>query len=155
MMQTTIVFTRCEGSSANNVIPTTASAIANIRNLPGDSFEEVTDKLSRIANKYGIETEVIMQKAASSETSVKSDVVAALSSTIMQVFPGTIVTPYMTIGATDCCRLDGLSEHIIRFSPLRVTSDELAAVHGDNERIGVAQLGRGVEFFYMYIKAQL
>ena len=151
MMQTTIVFTRCEGSSSNNVIPTTAWAVANIRNLPGESCEEVAAKLSAIAKKFGLEAEVLSEKCASSETSAESDAVAALSGMIGQVFPGTVVTPYMTTGATDCCRLDSLSEQIVRFSPLRVTGEELEAVHGDNERLGIAQLGRGVEFFKLYL----
>jgi len=152
MLRTTIVFTRCEGSGANNVIPTMASAIANIRTLPGESCEEVISKLSRLAKKYDIETVVLSQKEASSETSIKSEVVTAIFDTIRQVFPGTVVSPYMTIGATDCCRLDGLSDHIIRFSPLRATGEELEAVHGNNERLGIAALGRGVAFFYQYFK---
>ena len=153
MMQTTIVFTRCEGSSANNVIPTAASAVANIRNLPGESCEEVAAKLSNLATKFGLEAEVLSEKPASSETSAESEAVTALSGMIEQVFPGTIVTPYMATGASDCCRLDGLTGNIVRFSPLRVSGDELAAVHGDNERLGIAQLGLGVEFFRLYLQA--
>ena len=152
MLKTTMVFTRCEGSTANNVIPTKATAVANIRNLPGESCEEVVGKLARIAERYGLETEILYQKPASSETPAKSEGVQALVNIIEQVFPGTVTAPYMTVGATDCCRLDGLSDNIIRFSPLRSTSDELSAMHGDNERVGIAELGRAVTFFLTYFK---
>jgi carboxypeptidase PM20D1 len=155
MLKTTIVFTRCEGSTSNNVIPVKASATANIRNLPGESCKKVIDKLSYLAKKYDLETEVLYQKDPSSETSVKSDAVKALFDVVKQVFPATVVAPYMAITATDCCRLDGLSDNIFRFSPLRSTGEEIAAMHGDNERVGIAQLGRAVEFFYVYLQLNL
>ena len=151
MMKTTIVFTRCEGGEANNVIPTSASVTANIRNLPGESCEEVIEKLEGIAKRYGITAEVVSRKPASSVTRADSEVVRRVFSIVEKIHPGAIAVPYLTIGATDCCRLNGLSDNIIRFSPLRASGEEVDAMHGDNERIGIAELGRAADFFLEYI----
>jgi len=152
MLKTTIVFTRCEGSAANNVVPAKATAVANIRNLPGESHDEVIGKLLRLAKKYDLEAEVLSRKGASKETSLKTGAVQSVFEVVRRVFPGTVIAPYMTVGATDCCRLDGLSDGIVRFSPIRATGEEIAAMHGINERVGVAQLGRAVEFFCRFIR---
>lgn len=152
MMKTTIVFTRAEGSNSNNVIPQTASMTANIRNLPTESAEKVLAKLKKTADKFDIDMEVLYAKNESSFTSAKSNAVLAISNTIKQTMPGTIVCSYVTIGATDCCLLDEFSPNIIRFNPIRATSEQIGAMHGIDENIGVSEVGVAVEFFYNYSK---
>lgn len=152
MMKTTIVFTRAEGSGANNVIPETAKMVANIRNLPTESKEEIFAKLSKTAQKHDIEMNILYDKSASSLTDAGHKEFVLLKETIQKTMPSTLVCPYVTIGATDCCYLDKFSDAIVRFSPIRATAEQLSAMHGIDENIGVAELEKAIEFFYNYIK---
>ncbi len=152
MMKTTIVFTRAEGSVANNVIPETAKMVANIRNLPTEDKEEVFAKLAKTAKKHDIEMNILYDKSASSLTEASHKEVEMIKETIEKTMPSTLVCPYVTIGATDCCHLDEFSDAIVRFSPIRATAEQIAAMHGIDENIGVSELEKAIEFFYNYIK---
>ncbi len=152
MMKTTIVFTRAEGSGLNNVIPETAKMVANIRNMPTQSKEAVFAKLAKTAKKHDLEMNILYDKSASSLTDANHKEFRVIKETIQKTMPSTIVCPYVTIGATDCCHLDKFSDAIIRFSPIRVSGEQLSAMHGINENVGVAELEKAIEFFYNYIK---
>ncbi|MFI3229144.1 MAG: M20/M25/M40 family metallo-hydrolase [Bacillota bacterium] len=154
MMKTTMVFTRAEGSGANNVIPETATMTANIRNLPTESAEAVLAKLKKTAEKYDITMEVLYEKPASAMTNVNQKEVQIISDTIKTVMPSTIVTSYVTIGATDCCLLDEFSDAVVRFSPIRQSGNQIDAMHGIDENVGVSELNKAIEFFSTYIKTR-
>ncbi|WP_249028602.1 M20/M25/M40 family metallo-hydrolase [Tannockella kyphosi] len=153
MMKTTIVFTRAQGSDANNVIPETAKVTANIRNLPTEDMSFVINKLIKTAKKYDLEYSILYEKPASSMTDKNHTEVTRVKKVIEQTMPGTIVCPYVTIGATDCCHLDAFSDAVIRFSPIRASGQQIAAMHGINENIGVSELNKAIEFFYCYLNS--
>lgn len=152
LMTTTIVFTRLSGSDANNVIPSEATAVANIRNICGESEDEVIDKLVKIAARHDISCEVLYNKPASSITDHSDEMVRDFMTMVENHYDNAISVPYIFIGATDACRLDDLSERIILFNPIRISSEEFETFHGIDESVSLKDLANAVTFMKKYLR---
>lgn len=78
-----------------------------------------------------------------------------LEQTIRQTFEKArqpiIVVPGLMLGATDSRSYINLSKNIYRFSPFVYRDEDLARLHGDNERIGHSDIQRGLNFYFHLI----
>lgn len=68
--------------------------------------------------------------------------------TIHQVFPDVIVAPGTMVGATDSHWYKEIADNILLFFPWRLTKQELAGIHGVNERLSVEGYGQAIRFYY-------
>lgn len=59
MLKTTIAFTVQKGSDAYNVLPQEAYVGANMRFIPHQGEKESLEIIKKVADKYGLETEVL------------------------------------------------------------------------------------------------
>jgi carboxypeptidase PM20D1 len=55
-------------------------------------------------------------------------------------------------GGTDCRQFEIVSDNCLRFTPTRLTPEQLAAMHAANESMGVSALAEAVKFYKYYIK---
>src|SRR6266487_656863 len=88
----------------------------------------------------------------SSISSTESESFRTLHRTIREVFPDVIVAPMLVLGATDSRQYASLTKNIYRFSPTRVTKDDLTRVHGENEREAVQNCAGLVKFYMQLIR---
>jgi carboxypeptidase PM20D1 len=88
----------------------------------------------------------------SPESPADSSAFATLQRTIMEVFPGAIVTPSLVLGATDSRHYLGLGDNVYRFLPLRVTPGDLRRPHGTNERIAIDDYENVIRFYGQLIR---
>ncbi len=155
LVSSNMVFTMIEGSKSSNVLPPSASAVANIRYLNDENAADIIARLTKLAKKFGIETEskALLIKKASSVTPTSAPQYAFIKSLIEKHMPSTIVAPYLMIGATDSCAFDGVAKQTVRFCPIRVSSKQLVTVHAPDENIGVTELAKGVELMQDYLLA--
>ncbi|MCR5522199.1 MAG: M20/M25/M40 family metallo-hydrolase [Clostridia bacterium] len=151
-LSATIVFTMSSGSKAPNVIPDEAYVIANIRPSINQSAGECIEILRQIAKKYDIETEVMFESSASDVTDYKSEEFRYLGDCVAEVFPEMCFTPYYCTGGTDCRKYNTVSENCIRFTPIRMDDQQLAAMHAVNENISTDAVAAGVKFYKYYIR---
>jgi carboxypeptidase PM20D1 len=70
-----------------------------------------------------------------------------ISRAVQEVFPGTAVAPFLTLGGTDSKHFVGVAEDVYRFAPLRYRPKLAAGVHGTNERIPVDDYRDMVRFY--------
>jgi carboxypeptidase PM20D1 len=127
----------------------------NFRILPGDTIDSVVDhvdavvadsrvKVRRSANKDGREpSEVSDTNAPAFET---------LARTAKEVFPEVVVGPYLVFGGTDSRYYSVVTPNVYRFTPIRVTTEDTARIHGVNERIRVDNLSQIVQFYARLIQ---
>ncbi len=148
MIRTTIAPTMLEGSGKENVMPNLVRAVVNLRILQGETKESVMDRVRKVINDPGV---AIAARENSSEPSPVSGTdtpeYAALKEVIMSVFPGTAVAPFLMVGATDSRHFAPVSRQVFRFSPARIGSEDMARVHGVNERISVDNFAEVVSFY--------
>ena len=68
-------------------------------------------------------------------------------------YPEVVLIPAATVGATDARFYECICDTCLRCSPFLVDAQEATTgVHGTNERIPVAILDEGVQFFMRYIR---
>lgn len=152
MIRTTTAPTMIEGSKKENVLPATATAVVNFRILPGDTTEEILAFVRNTVRDDRVHVEAMNRGEASPVASVPSPQFDLLQRTVGEVFPGSIVAPALVIGATDARNYAGLTKNVYRFVPVALKQSDLERVHGANERIGVDDYARAVQFYIRYLK---
>jgi acetylornithine deacetylase/succinyl-diaminopimelate desuccinylase-like protein len=150
-MRTTCVATRLAGGHAQNALPQMASANVNCRILPGVSPASVKDKLVEVLAEPKIKVSFVGEATPSKPSPLRPDVIGAVESLTKEMFPGVIVVPVMSTGATDGLYLR--NGEIPTYGVDGTFGDvEDVRAHGRDERIGVKQFYEGLEFQYRLIK---
>jgi carboxypeptidase PM20D1 len=152
-IRTTTAATLLHAGVKENVLPLEARAVVNFRILPGDTVEDV---LEHVRAHAGPEVQVAARRATATEPSPESDAGSPafrlIQTTIAQVFPSALVSPNLLGGGTDTKHFQGLTPNVYRFLPIHIRKEDLARVHGTNERIGVEDYAGIVRFCVQLIR---
>ncbi|MGH7788870.1 MAG: M20 family peptidase [Candidatus Binatia bacterium] len=153
-IRTTTAVTVFQSGVKDNVLPSSARAVVNFRILPGDTVASVLEHVRRTADDPAVQISVLGE---GNDPSPVSDVDSAafehVARTVRATFPGVLVTPFLVLGATDARHYTALSPHIFRFAPSRMRPEDLARVHGTNERIGVQGYADMIRFYAELMRA--
>jgi carboxypeptidase PM20D1 len=143
-----------EGSSKENVLPPRARAVVNVRVHPSDSIEGVIEHIPHVIGDPRVIVRRLpgIMSEPSAVSPIESPAFTTLQHTIGQQFPDVIVAPGLVLGATDSRHYQSLSEHIYRFLPLRVTSQDTVRIHGVNERLAVDNYADVIAFYIRLIR---
>jgi carboxypeptidase PM20D1 len=141
MVRTTTAVTIFQAGTKDNVLPSSARAVVNFRILPGNSIAAVVEHVTRVIDDDRVEIKIAGRFSAepSSVSSTDSESFRTLERTIRSVSPEAIVAPYLVVVVTDARYYSDLSRNVFRFLPLRLTSSDLARMHGIDERIGIGE----------------
>src|SRR5919199_1703842 len=135
-MRTTCVATRLQGGHANNALPQLASANVNCRILPGVSPSSVKDTLVQVLADPKIKVAFVGEAQPSKPSPLRPDVMSAVDSLTKEMFPGVIVVPVMSTGATDGLYLRNGEVPTYGIAGNFGDMEDVRA-HGRDERIGV------------------
>jgi acetylornithine deacetylase/succinyl-diaminopimelate desuccinylase-like protein len=152
LLRTTCVATRLEAGQADNALPETASAIVNCRLFPGDVPEEVRATLVRVLDDPAISVMPLSEANRSDASPLRPDVMGAIEKITNEMWPGVLVIPVMSTGATDGLFLRNAGIPTYGISGFFQDLSDMRA-HGRDERIGVRQFYEGREFLYRVVKA--
>jgi len=152
LMRTTCVATLIHGGHAENALPQTARANVNCRMLPDDSPENVMATLRSVIADTGITISCLSVTSRGPLSPLRKDVMEPLEKLTAAMWPGVIVLPTMSTGASDgkYVRIAGIPVYGI--SGMFTDMDDVRA-HGRDERLGVQEFYKGVDFMYDLIKA--
>lgn len=152
-MRTTTAATMIRGGVKENVLPSEARAWVNFRILPGDSVASVLEHVRRTVGP-GIQVAVSgdQQTEPSPTSPADGPAFRLLQTTISQVFPGTLASPNLLGGGTDTKHFHKLSGNVYRFIPVRITGEDLARIHGTNERVSVEDYTGAVRFYAQLVR---
>ena len=151
LLGTTMVFTMAEASDAPNVIPQSASVVANLRFGPGDKSADCIAKLTDLAKKYDLEVEVLTCREHSAFVDTECDEYNHFVDTMRECFPEIGISPYLMFGGTDCRHMQTIVPCAIRCTPCRLNPQQLASMHASDENIDVQSLIDGTAFFKKFI----
>lgn len=152
LFSTTIAFTMMKGSDAANVIPSEAHILCNLRTHPIQDINATVQVLAKIARKYDIDCEIIEGREATPIVNTKGVAYNYLLNQINKNFPDVLVSPYIIFGGTDARFFTKITDAALRFSPVRVTNDDLKKMHGIDECIEVRSLAEAVVFYKSFMK---
>jgi acetylornithine deacetylase/succinyl-diaminopimelate desuccinylase-like protein len=138
-LRTTSNPTLLEAGYKHNVIPDVATALVDIRTLPG----EEDDVLAEVRRIVGDDIEIeIVQQDIGLETPFAGPLIDAAVATLRAHDPEAVVLPYMLSGGTDNKALSRLGITGYGFAPLRLPEDVdfPAMFHGVDERVPLESL---------------
>jgi acetylornithine deacetylase/succinyl-diaminopimelate desuccinylase-like protein len=149
ILRNTISLTGLQGSNKVNVIPAEASADIDIRLLPDQSPDSMMATLVRVVNDTAVHFQTLLQPKAPFESPTNTDLFRAIERVAHERDPKAFVTSSMMTGATDRPSYRKLGIIAYGLDPFKVeAADEQKGVHGNDERLSVANMGAGVKFVY-------
>lgn len=157
MLRTTMCVTIIDAGIADNVIPDKATATVNLRIIPGETAQQIFDRLKNLLSDLEIEVVKNERWEVSDPmtcSNFEGTFFETLSKTINDIFPQAVVTPFLTIGGTDSRHYKDLSSNIYRFAPILMSSEEMKLVHGKNERISIENYKKMVDFYYDLLRKE-
>ncbi len=146
-LHTTTAATIIDGGSKVNVLPQQTSVLINYRIHPRDNVEAVRERAIRLIDDERVTVEAVGGREPSPSASIRSDGYAAIASSVANVFGPVPTAPFLTLQGTDTRHFIGLADNNYRFTPFIYRSDDLARIHGNNERVLIEDLTRGAAFY--------
>ncbi len=148
-LHTTIAPTMISGGIKDNVLPPEARATINFRLHPRDTIAGVIAHVRKAINDPKVDVVALngTMSEASKVADTNGEAFEFLSSQIRSSFAGIPVAPDIATGATDSRHYLPIADAVLRFDPFRFGPDDLARVHGTNERLAVRDLAPAVGFY--------
>jgi carboxypeptidase PM20D1 len=152
-VRTTTALTIFNAGDKDNVLPGNAEATVNFRLIPGDTQASVTDHVRRTIANDRISIEPSPGNADPTPvTATSGEPFRALNRTIREIFPDVIVAPGLMVATTDSRHYTGLTDTILRFTPVRANADDLKRFHGTNERLSIEGYADMIRFYRRLIE---
>lgn len=147
IVRTTQAVTQLAGSQAANALAERAVATVNIRVAVGSSVADAIEHVRKSINDPAVKLHAQQPSEPSPVSPTSGSAWAALRNAVEETYPGTIVTPYVMLGASDSRHFTRISDHVYRFSPFEMSKEERGTLHAMNERISVSTFLRGIGFY--------
>ena len=150
MLKTTLAFTMAGGSDGTNVLPQEAYVIGNMRFSHHQGGEDSIRKISELAKKFDIDTEILDPGFESPISDYNSDAFKLVEKAVKELFPDVVPLPYIMTGASDSRYFSRVCDNCIRFAPFTIDEQQLESIHGIDENVDIDTLAPAVDF-YKYI----
>jgi acetylornithine deacetylase/succinyl-diaminopimelate desuccinylase-like protein len=151
MLRTTCVATMLEGGHAPNALPQLAAANVNCRVQPDDSPAYVMAALKKAIADDQVVVSIAKQEANSPGSTLRPDILRAMTRITDTMWPGVVVLPTLSAGATDgrYLRATGIPTYGVQ-GFFNERDDNRA--HGRDERMPVTSFYEGQTFLYELVK---
>ena len=137
-----------EGGKQFNVIPATATAVLNVRTLPGHSIDKVVNRLRAIVSEPGVTIEITHRGDEAPASDPGSEMFGAIAGAARELDPAMAVVPYLSTGVTDSARLRRLGVQAYGVLPFPMVQSDEERMHGHDERVPLESLHFGVRLIY-------
>jgi acetylornithine deacetylase/succinyl-diaminopimelate desuccinylase-like protein len=152
ILRTTCVATMLEGGQAFNALPQLAAATVNCRVMPGESVDEIRTTLARVLADDQIVITQIDQPVLSAPSALNEEIMGSIEKLSQQFWPGAVVIPTMSAGATDGSYLRNAGIPTYGHSGLAGDIND-SRIHGKDERIPVKSFYEGEDYLYRLVKS--
>ena len=152
LLRTTAVATMIEGGHAPNALPQSVSAVVNVRMMPGSDVEDVLSALIKVVDNSDIEVTHEYGGRPSDPSPLTDEILGAVELITEEMWPGVVVLPTMTTGATDGAKMRNAGIPTYGVSGIFVDRNDIRA-HGRDERLLVRSFYEGYAFMYRLIEA--
>ncbi|MDR2753996.1 MAG: M20/M25/M40 family metallo-hydrolase, partial [Oscillospiraceae bacterium] len=125
LLATVVTFTMADGATLPNVIPNEAFIIANLRHSSHSGVAYAKKLFERLGKKYDVEVELVIGYDATPPVAVSNPYYQYVAKTVAETMPDVAVVPFIEMGATDCRHLVELSDCALRFTPFRLTQEQM------------------------------
>jgi acetylornithine deacetylase/succinyl-diaminopimelate desuccinylase-like protein len=151
MLRTTCVATMLEGGHARNALPQLAAANVNCRIQPDESLDYVTGALKKVIADDQVAISITNAEENSAGSPLRPDVMRGMSRVSDMLWPGVVVLPTMSTGATDGRALRAAGIPTYGVQGFFYERDDNRA-HGRDERMMIRSFYEGQTFLYELVK---
>jgi len=153
VIRTTLAPTIFQAGFTDNVLPPDATAVINLRLLPGDTIASSVEHVRRVINEAEVKiTPLPAPIEASGVSDINSRGFRIIERTIRETFPPALIAPALLVAATDSRHYAGLTKNIFRFLPILLGPDDTRRYHGNDERIAIDDYERCIRFYAQLIR---
>lgn len=142
LLRNTCSITMLQASPKINVIPPEARAQIDCRLLPDQDHAAFLRELAAAINDPDIKIEKVLDFTAAVSPST-TPLYRAIEAVIRKNYPGASIAPAVSTGFTDSHWFRDLGIASYGFAPIVTPHDEESGVHGNNERVPVAEVRKG------------
>ncbi|MEJ7927074.1 M20/M25/M40 family metallo-hydrolase [Sphingobium sp. AN641] len=136
-MRTTCVATMAQAGHALNALPQSAKLQVNCRIFPGVAIDAVRTEIVRVVGDPTAIIRTLGEPTASDASPLRRDIVDAVTAAVRARYPGIMIIPSMSAGATDSLYFRAIGVPSYGVSSLFMRSADSFA-HGLDERVPVA-----------------
>jgi len=152
MLRTTCVATMLEGGHATNALPQLAAATVNCRVMPDDAPDYVVNALKTVVADDKVTVKSARSAVAVPGSALRPDLMKQITRITDSLWPGVIVVPSMSTGATDGKALRAAGIETYGVSGLFGERGDSRA-HGQDERMLASSFYQAQVFLYDLVKA--
>jgi acetylornithine deacetylase/succinyl-diaminopimelate desuccinylase-like protein len=150
-LHTTCVATRLFAGHADNALPQLARATVNCRLLPDDPPDSAEAVLRRVLADTAIHVSRVREPTLSPTSPLRPDVMQPVTALAKKMWPGAVVVPEMSTGASDGLYVRNAGMPVYGVSAVFERIDDIRA-HGRDERIGVKAYHDAAKYWYELVK---
>lgn len=153
MLSTGVSFTTLDAGDARDpqMRAKTAEATMFLRCVREEDLYRGLEKIKRIAEKHGVAIEEA-ERDYCKPTDFGAEAFCKVEALLHENFPDVAAAPFLLTAGTDARRFTDIADNILRFAPIDLSKKQFATIHGDNEHIGVENIGECVVFYKDFIQ---
>ncbi len=152
MLRTTCVATLINGGHAPNALPQRVEANVNCRIFPGHTPAEIKDELARVIGNDRIAIRYARDdKPLAKPPALDPRLIGPMEKLAAKHFPGVVVVPAMSTGATDAVYTGGAGIPTYGV-PSAWTDPDGNGIHGLNERLEIKGVYTGRDYLHDLVK---
>ncbi|MCL5745668.1 MAG: M20/M25/M40 family metallo-hydrolase, partial [Acidobacteria bacterium] len=131
-----------------NVIPSVSEATLDCRLMPGVDPVKFLAEMKKRIDDPRVEIETINHPDDPGISDYHTPLFEAMRAAIVKINPGAIVTPMLVPHGTDSVKLRMKGVKAYGLTPMVLDLATAGSMHGDEERIPLAELKKGMRIFY-------
>ena len=134
-----------------NVIPGSAEATINTRIIPGTDPIDLVHDFQRVIDDPRVEVRLAVPSTGAptlQPSSENTELFRALEKQAHLLYPGAEVTPYLFQAGTDASAWRTRGVPVYGIYPYAIDAEDLARMHGNDERVSVQSLEQGTQMIY-------
>jgi acetylornithine deacetylase/succinyl-diaminopimelate desuccinylase-like protein len=147
-MRDTISLTMLNAGVKVNVVPTIAEAGLDCRLLPGTDAGAFMKRLRDLLGPGDFTIEYLQRPDEAPPSPTSGEAWDAIKRVVASDFKDSRVVPWMTTGGTDSRFIRDKGVPAYGFIPVILDEGEMSRFHGDDERLSVENLNRGIKATY-------
>lgn len=148
VMRNGISATTIAGGVAGNVIPAEATAVLNVRTIPGHRIEDVIERMRSWLDDPEIEITIVSHGEEAPASNPDSAMFNAIAQAAGQIDPEITVVPYLSTGGTDSAHLRRIGIDSYGILPFPMEQSDEERMHGHDERVPVKSLHFGTRLIF-------
>jgi acetylornithine deacetylase/succinyl-diaminopimelate desuccinylase-like protein len=150
-LRTTCVATMVSGGTRANALPAEAQAIVNCRILPDESIDDVAHAIANVIGDPALSIEQLEPFGSGPASDVEGAAPEAVRKIATEMWPSAPVIPFLSLGGTDSRFLRARDIPTYGLNPIALTEADARRAHGVDERVPIASLRPGIEFFHRLV----